>query len=146
MPEYWECWAHYFYMSMFLETHKETTNLGVLALWTDATGKEAHLAPDKHVFQLDGTIDLQRGTRGQQTSLFPISFVKTEANPDLPPLQSLTWQDVATTSRAGILNFGKLALKVYFVYFVHFIILTYFLVILSYAYFSANIYSFAVGE
>ncbi|KAF9440719.1 hypothetical protein P691DRAFT_792945 [Macrolepiota fuliginosa MF-IS2] len=115
MPEYQECLAHYFSMNMFLEAHKdkETTNLGVLALWTDATGKESDLAPDAHVFRLDDSVRLERGTRGHQIALFLVHLVNTEAHPNLslPSFQSLTWKGVATTGRAGILDFGRLALK-----------------------------------
>ncbi|KAF8072162.1 hypothetical protein FPV67DRAFT_1779227 [Lyophyllum atratum] len=122
MPEYQyrECVAHYLVLLWWYEHWKLKTPLALIALWADGSKTEAansSNASDGHVYRLDATCDVIRGTSGAQTSLWPPTWKKTRKNPNPPSINTLSLKDITMTGRAVILDLGKLFLK--FSYLTH---------------------------
>ncbi|KAF8054957.1 hypothetical protein FPV67DRAFT_1459652 [Lyophyllum atratum] len=119
MPEYREVLAHFFTLQELFQFHQDTSSWYVIALWADASEKEAtrlkHIPAVKegHVYQLSAKTTAVRGSRYVQTSLWPDMWRKTSSNRNPPPIQSLQLQGLSTTNRAIILDLGLLHLKFY---------------------------------
>ena len=114
MPEIRECIAHFLCMLWFFQHCLDMNyDLHLLALWADATEKEAKkLAPDGHVYCLDASSSVYRGNTNSQTSLWPPTFRVTKSNPNPPSIQTLEWKGVSYSNRAIILNMGSLYFQV----------------------------------
>lgn len=140
MPEYRECWAHYFFILFFFLFHRYTTSWKLIALWADAVKKTEPGAKKGYVYSLDATSTALRGQHNHQTPLYPPMFRqkaikkadKREPKPEPKPmavevgipdkeakkapkpptLQDLELRAVSTTNRAIILDLGHLVLKV----------------------------------
>ncbi|KAF8152979.1 hypothetical protein B0H34DRAFT_677203 [Crassisporium funariophilum] len=117
MPEYREVLAHFFTLLWLFLFHQYTSSWYVIALWADASDKEAqrlkHIPGVKegHVYQLTAETTAVRGSRYVQTSLWPHMWRKTPSKPNPPPIQTLQLRGLSTTNRAIILDLGPLHLK-----------------------------------
>ena len=114
MPELRECIAHFLYMSHFFQYCIEKgIDLSLIGLWADATEAESHLlAPDGLVYCLSASSKVKRGSRSAQTSLWPEMWKITHTQPDPPSIQSLVWKGVHWTSRAIVMDMGRLHFQV----------------------------------
>jgi hypothetical protein len=115
MPEYRECRAHHLLMMWFYQYLRlQVTSFRLLGLWADASKEEAKRvgAADGHVYRLEATCKVKRGTNSAQTPLWPPDFAITASQCNPPSIQALELKGVSTTSRAIILNLGPLSLKV----------------------------------
>jgi hypothetical protein len=116
MPEIRECIAHFIWILCFFDwCNLHDINLQLLGLWADASEAEApKLAPDGLVYRLNSSSTVQRGSRGSQTSLWPLMCRLSPKNPNPLLIETLVWKGVenAHTCRAVILNFGELYLQV----------------------------------
>jgi hypothetical protein len=115
MPESREEDAHHFLFKQNFEDLKKKTLFKLLAIHADATKPEEGIydARDGHVVRLQPNCNMVRGTgRGSQTHLWPSAFAQTPQTPNPPPLSNLTLQGSHSASRAIILDFGNLFLKV----------------------------------
>ncbi|KAJ3506414.1 hypothetical protein NLJ89_g6883 [Agrocybe chaxingu] len=115
MPESREGTASYLVVDEFFTENHDKTNLKLLALYADASEAEEQQygAQDGHVFLLKSDTTVKRGSRKRQTPLFPQQLAVTAEQPNPPSISSmnLVLQEVASTSRAIVLNFGELSLK-----------------------------------
>ncbi|RDB17730.1 hypothetical protein Hypma_001157 [Hypsizygus marmoreus] len=114
MPEYRECLAHFLLLLWWVSHYKALTPLSLVALWADASKTEEAKIPgtrDGHVYWLDATSVVTRGTNGAQTWLWPSMWRKTSRQLNPPSIQTLSLRDITMTSRAVILDMGPLFLK-----------------------------------
>lgn len=117
MPEFRECLAHYLTFLLFwqYQRDKQQTSLRLLGLLADLTNEEVqrtNTAKDGLVQRLESTCNFKRGCRSGQTDLYPTMFRSTAKNPNPLSIQNLELQGINHTSRAILLDFGVIHLKV----------------------------------
>jgi hypothetical protein len=117
MPEFRECLAHYLIFSLFWEYQRDQlkANFQLLGLLADLTNEEVrrtHTAQDGLVQRLGPTCNFKRGCNLGQTDLYPALLRSTSKNPNPPSIQTLELRRVNHTSRAILLDFGVVHLKV----------------------------------
>lgn len=117
MPEFRECLAHYLIFLLFWKYLRDQLRanfrlLGLLADLTNEEVKRTHMAQDGLVQRLGPTCNFKRGCNLGQTDLYPSPFRCTSKNPNPPSIQSLELRGINHTSRAILLDFGVVHLKV----------------------------------
>jgi hypothetical protein len=117
MPEYRESWVH-FLLARHIFTSEQNLDWTVLGLWADATKKEARAARANslqragHVYPLDASSTIKRGTNGAQTSVWPQMWRQMKKGPTPPSIQTLRLCNMESAGRSITLDFGPLCLMV----------------------------------